>query len=152
MKIITSNKKAFHDYAVEDNIEAGMVLTGDEVKSLRAGLVNLIGSFATLKNGEFFLLNMYIGPYSHAYKKSEDESRRTRKLLLHKKEIDRLAGSIARKGITIVPLKLYFNEKGRVKIELGLATHKKAAQRKEDLKERDIKRETRRELSGRYKF
>lgn len=152
MKIITQNKKAFHDYEVLDHIEAGIVLTGDEVKSIRAGMVNLTGTFATLHDGELFLLNCHITPYSHAYQKNEDLSRRSRKLLLHKKELDRLVGDIARKGITLVPLKLYFNEKGKIKADLGICKHKKAHVRKEELKERDIQRETRREIRGKYDY
>jgi len=149
MKIITQNKKAFFDYEVLDRIEAGLVLTGDEVKSLRAGNVNLVGSFAVLQGSELVMINCYIGPYSHAYdKKSEDAARRTRKLLVHRRELDKIAGDISRKGITIVPLKLYFNDKNFVKVELGLCKHKKAHQRKEEIRERDIKRETRRELKG----
>ncbi len=152
MKILAQNKKAFHDYEILDRLEVGLVLTGDEVKSLRAGHINLVGSFATLHDGELFIINAYIAPYSHAYSKDEDVSRRSRKLLLHKKELNRLVGDIARKGVTIVPLKIYFNEKGKVKLELGIAKHKKAHQRKEELREKDIKRETSRELRGRYKF
>lgn len=149
MKIITQNKKAFFDYEVLDHLEAGIVLTGNEVKSLRAGQVNLVGSFATIHSNELTLLNCYIGQYSHAYDKgSEDTSRRTRKLLVHRRELNRLAGEISRKGITVIPLKLYFNEKGKVKVDLGLCKHKKAHQRKEELRERDIGRETRRELKG----
>lgn len=152
MKIITQNKKAFHDYEVLDRLEAGVVLTGDEVKSLRAGHVNLVGSFGTMHQGELVMLNCYIGPYSHAYAKSEDTSRRTRKLLVHRRELDKLAGAIAKKGVTLVPLKLYFNDKNMVKVELGMCKHKKAHVRKEDIKERDIKRETRRELKGTYRY
>jgi SsrA-binding protein len=152
MKIITQNKKAFHDYEVLDRIETGIVLTGDEVKSLRAGHVSLIGAFAHVHNGELFLINCQITPYSHAYQKADDVSRRTRKLLVHKREFNRIAGEISRKGVTLIPLKLYFNDKGRVKVDLGLCKHKKAHVRKEELKERDIKRETRRELKGSYKY
>lgn len=148
MKIITQNKKAFHDYEILDRLEAGVVLTGDEVKSLRAGHVNLVGSFATMHSNELTLLNCYIGPYSHAYDKSTDQSRRTRKLLLHRREINRLAGDISRKGVTLIPLKLYFNEKGLVKADIGVCKHKKAHVRKEEIRERDIQRETRRELRG----
>lgn len=149
MKIISTNRKAFFDYDIDQTLEAGIVLTGDEVKSLRANLVNLTGSFATINQAELFLLNCYIGLYSHAYsKKDEQVTRRTRKLLVNRKELNKLAGSIARKGLTLVPLKIYFNDRGRVKIELGLARHKKAHVRKEELRERDIRRETRRELKG----
>lgn len=148
MKIITQNKKAFHDYEVLDRLEAGIVLTGDEVKSLRAGHVNLVGSFAVMHGGELQMINCYIGQYSHAYQKGDDTSRRTRKLLVHRRELNRLAGDISRKGITLVPLKLYFNEKSKVKVEVGLCKHKKAHARKEELRERDIQRETRRELKN----
>lgn len=148
MKVITQNKKAFFEYEILDHIEAGIVLTGDEVKSLRAGHANLTGSFAVIHDGELTLINCHISPYSHAYSKSEDTSRRTRKLLIHKKELNKLVGDIARKGITLVPLKLYFNDKGKVKVDLGVAKHKKAHERKEVIKERDIARQTRRELKG----
>lgn len=152
MKIIAQNKKAFHDYDILDRFEAGIVLTGDEVKSVRAGNVNLIGSFAHLREGELYMVNCYIASYSYAYSKDEESTRRTRKLLVHRRELTRLTGVIAKKGVTLVPLKLYFNEKGRVKIEVGVAKHKKAHERKEELRERDIKRETRRELKSSYKY
>ena len=153
MKIIAQNKKAFHDYAVSDTVEAGIVLTGDEVKSLRAGKGNLAGSFVVPKDGELFMINAHISPYTHAYqKKSDDEiTRRSRKLLLHRREIDRLVGEISRKGITLVPLKLYFS-KGKIKVEVGVCKHKKVHQRKEELREKDINRQTRRELKGSYDY
>lgn len=151
MKIIAQNKKAFHDYVVEDTIEAGLVLTGDEVKSLRAGRGNLTGSFVTSRGNELYMINAHISSYSHAYQKSEDDGRRSRKILMKRKEINRLIGEIARKGVTLVPLKLYFS-KGLVKVQVGLCKHKKAHQRKDELKERDIKRETRRELKGKYDY
>jgi len=152
MKIITQNKKAFHDYDILEKIEAGIVLTGDEVKSLRAGLANLTGAYATIHEGELFLINCHITPYDKAFRKDEAAAKRSRKLLLHKKELTRLVGDISKKGITIVPLKLYFNEKGRIKVELGIAKHKKAAGKKLALKEKDIKREAQREIRGRYKY
>lgn len=152
MKIIAQNKKAFHDYEVLDRMEAGLVLKGDEVKSLRAGQVSLVGSFATVHNNELNLINMNISPYSHAYSKGDELSRRTRKLLLHRREINRIIGDISKKGITIVPLKLYFSDKGIVKIELGLCKHKKAHAVKSELKEKDIKRQTRRELRGYFNY
>lgn len=149
MKIIAQNKKAFHDYEILDRIEAGIVLTGDEVKSIRAGQVNLTGSFAVVKDNQISLINCYISSYKHAYLKSNQEeiARRSRILLLHRREINRLIGDISRKGITLVPLKMYFKD-GNVKVELGLAKHKKAHSRKEEIKERDIARQTRRELRG----
>jgi SsrA-binding protein len=151
MKIITTNKKAFYDYEILDTLETGIVLTGDEVKSLRAGHGNLTGSFGNIHEGELYILNLQIVPYSHAYSK-EDNARRTRKLLVHRKELLKLTGLLSSKGITLIPLKLYLNEKGRVKVQLGLAKHKKAHIRKEEIKERDIKRETRRELKGTYRY
>ena len=145
MKIITQNKKALFDYHILDKIEAGIVLFGDEVKSIRAGHANLTGSFAVITEGELWLLNCSISGYSHAYNKDHDQTR-TRKLLIHKKELSRLVGDIARKGITVIPLKIYLMEKGKVKIELGIAKHKNAASKKQSIMERDIKRETAREL------
>lgn len=151
MKIITQNKKAFHDYDILEKLEAGVVLNGDEVKSIRAGNVSLTGSYATITpTGELSLLNCNIAPYEKAYIKSEDERTRSRKLLIHKRELTRLIGDISRKGITVIPLKMYLNEKGLIKIELGLAKHKKAAGKKEALREKDIKRETARELKKKY--
>lgn len=150
MKIIANNKKAFFDYDILDKVEAGLVLTGDEVKSLREGKASLIGSFANVFQGELYLNNCTISAYSRAFSKAEEEAtRRPRKLLLHKKELNRLIGDISKKGITIVPLKLYFNNKNLAKVEIGVAKHKKAVGKKAALKERDIKRETARELKDR---
>jgi len=152
MKVVAQNKKAFFDYEILERIEAGIVLRGDEVKSLRAGKVSLIGSFATVHNGEFSLLNCNITPYTQAYQAKKEDATRSRRLLLNKKEINRLIGDISRKGITVVPLRIYFNDRNFAKVELGIAKHKKAASKKESIKERDIKRETSRELRGKYKF
>jgi len=150
MKIILQNKKAYHDYNIIDKIEAGIVLKGDEVKSLRKGQGSLIGSFAVPANNSLNIINMRISPYSHAFNKpagiNEEYALRSRKLLLHKKEINKIIGDISKKGITVVPLKAYFNNKGIIKIELAIAKHKKAYDRKSEIKERDIERETRREL------
>lgn len=151
MMLIASNKKAFHDYAVMETIEAGIVLTGDEVKSIRKKQVSLNESFATTHQGELVLLNCNVTPYSHAYMKGETQGRRSRKLLLHKKELNRLIGDISRKGITIVPLKIYINDRGYVKVELGIAKHKKMVDKKQDLKERDIRREVSRDLKVRLR-
>jgi SsrA-binding protein len=149
MKIIASNKKAFFDYEILDTIEAGLVLTGDEVKSLRAGTVSLVGAFANVYQGELYLNNCNITAYSRAFLKADDQqSRQPRKLLLHKKQLNRFIGDIAKKGITIVPLKIYFNNKNIAKVELAVAKHKKAIGKKEALKERDIKRESAREIKG----
>lgn len=148
MKIIVQNKKALFDYDIDRKIEAGVVLTGDEVKSLRAKHGSLNGSFATVKNAELFLLNCNIPSYSHAYNKTEDFVTRSRKLLLHRRELNKLIGEISQKGVTVIPLKIYFNGKGLVKIELGIGKHRKAEGKKELLRERDIKRETQRELKN----
>ena len=147
MKIITVNKKAFHNYDIKEKIEAGIQLTGDEVKSLRQGNVSLVDAFATIHKGEVNLLNCYIAPYSHAYSKV-DKTRRTRKLLLHKREINKLIGDVSRKGLTLIPLRMYF-KKGFVKVELGLAKHKKAVSKKRELREKDIKRQAEREVKYR---
>ena len=146
MKIITQNKKAFFDYEILDRLEAGLVLTGDEVKSIKAGHISLIGSFAHIKDGELFLVNCNITPYAKAYQKKDDAALRTRKLLVHSNELTRLVGDISRKGITVLPLKIYLNERSLIKVELGIGKHKKASNKKELIKERDIKRETQREI------
>ncbi len=146
MKIITQNKKAFFDYEILDRLEAGLVLTGDEVKSIRAGHISLIGSFAHIKDGELFLVNCNVSPYDKAYQKKDGAASRTRKLLVHSRELNRLVGDISRKGITVIPLKIYLNARSLVKVELGIGKHKKAVSKKETIKERDIKRETLREI------
>lgn len=146
MKIIVQNKKALFDYEIQYKLEAGVVLTGDEVKSLRAGRASLNGSFAVVKNSELYLLNCNVSLYSHAYQKKEEEALRSRKLLIRRKQLDKLIGEISQKGMTIIPLKLYFNERSLVKVELGVGRHRKATDKKQLLKERDIKRETQKEL------
>ena len=152
MKIIAQNKKAFHDYDVIDTYQTGIVLTGDEVKSLRAGQVQLVGAFGTIKDHELYLTNCRIAPYSHAYTKTDDHATRGRKLLVTKRELERIEQDVAKKGVTLVPLKLYFTEKSLVKVDLALCKHKKAHARKEEIKERDIARETRRELRGTVRY
>ena len=150
MKIIVQNKKAFFDYEILERLEAGIVLTGDEVKSIRAGHVTLVGAFATIHDGQLFLINCNISPYTHAANKPADEHRtRSRKLLVHKKELNRLVGDISRKGVTLIPLKIYLNERGLIKVEIGLAKHKKNVDKRQSLKERDIKRQTAREIRDR---
>lgn len=148
MKVLAQNKKVFHDYQVLDTIEAGVVLTGDEVKAIKIGHASLVGSYATFKDGELYLLNVNVTPYAQAYMKG-GEPTRTRKLLLHRREIDRLIGDISRKGITLIPLKLYAAKKGLIKAEIGLCKHKNATDKKNVLKEKDIKRETERAIRGR---
>ena len=148
MKVVIQNKKALFDYEISYTVEAGIVLTGDEVKSLRANRGSLNGSFATVKGTELFLLNCNIPLYSYAYQKDEDTAVRTRKLLLNRGELNKLIGEVSKKGMTILPLKIYFNSKGLVKVELGVGRHRKAHDKKDLLKERDIERETRRELKN----
>lgn len=151
MKIITQNKKAFHDYEIVDRIEAGMVLFGDEVKSIRAGHINLTGSFAQLVGNELWLKNCHITPYKQMYDlihKEEEYPLRNRKLLLSRRELNRIGNDIARQGITVVPLKVYITNKNFIKLELGIAKGKKKADKRQALKERDIKRQTDRELRG----
>lgn len=149
MKVIAQNRKAFHDYIVYDRLEVGVALHGDEVKSIRAGDVNLKGSFVVPHQNQLYLLNCHISPYANAFRKPREEERvRTRRLLAHKREIRKLTGKVSAKGYTLIPLKLYLNDKGRVKIEVGLCKHKRAYQKKEELKERDIKRQAQREIKG----
>ncbi|MEK6681600.1 MAG: SsrA-binding protein SmpB [Nitrospirota bacterium] len=139
MKIVATNKKAYHDYHIEETYEAGMALQGTEVKSLREGKANLKDSFARIEKDEIFLLNCHISPYSHGNIANHDPMR-TRKLLLHKREIQRLIGKIQQKGYALIPLKIYFkNEKA--KVELGLAKGKKAYDKREDIKKREADRE-----------
>lgn len=152
MKIITQNKKALFDYEILDRIEAGIVLNGNEVKSIRAGKVSLTGAFATVHNGELYLINCNISAYAQAYSVRDEDTTRRRKLLLKRKELNRLIGDISRKGITILPLKIYLNDRNYVKVELGIGKHRKSENKKQLLKERDIKRETSRELTGKYKM
>jgi SsrA-binding protein len=146
MNIVAKNKKAFFDYEISQRLEAGLVLTGDEVKSLRAKRVSLVGTFATVKDGELYLLNCNINAYDNAYIKDKDAATRTRKLLLHRKQLNKIIGDISEKGVTILALSIYFNAKNIAKVELGVGRHKKAAGKKQALKEQDIKRDTMREM------
>lgn len=145
MTIIARNRKAFHEYVIGDKFEAGIVLTGDEVKSLRNNGASLVESFAVVRDGQILLLNAYISPYSHAYTK-KDASRRNRVLLLNRREINRIIGDISRKGMTLIPLKMYINKKGLVKLEVGLAKHKNMVNRKRELRDKDIARQASREI------
>jgi SsrA-binding protein len=143
IKIIAVNRKARHDFFIEDEYEAGMVLTGTEVKSLRLGKVNLKDSYARVKNGEVFVYQMHIGPYPFAYYDNHDPLR-TRKLLLHKQEIKRLYAKTNEKGHTMVPLKIYFKG-GKVKLSLAVAKGKRQYDKREAIKRRDEKRDLERE-------
>ncbi|TYT75034.1 SsrA-binding protein SmpB [Desulfobotulus mexicanus] len=136
-KIITDNRKARHNYTFEDVMETGIVLTGTEVKSLRNGQVNLKDAYAQIKNGEVFLMQMHISPYTHAYYNNHDPLR-TRKLLLHKYEIVKLIGKTKEKGYSLIPAKLYFKQ-GKVKVALALARGKKTYDKRHAIKEREAK-------------
>ncbi len=138
-KLISANKRAFHEYHIEERLEAGIVLVGTEVKSLRAGKSNLTDAFVIVRSGEAWLHNMHISHYEFGNRQNH-EPERQRKLLLHKKEIEKLHARIRQDGCTAVPLKLYFKD-GKVKIEIGLAKGKKLHDKREDLKKKDLKRE-----------
>ena len=144
IKIIAQNKKARHDFFIEQTIEAGIVLSGTEVKSIRQGKVNLKESFAMITGGEVMLNGMHISPYEQGNIFNKDPLR-DRKLLLHKAEINRLIGYTQQKGMSLVPLQLYF-KRGKVKLELGIAKGKKLYDKREDIAERDAKREIDRRL------
>ena len=139
MKVISQNRKAYHDYHIEEAVESGIALLGTEVKSLREGRAHLKDSYVILKSGEAFLLNCHISPYSHGNIMNH-EPIRTRKLLMHRKEIDRLRGKVEGKGFTLIPLKLYFKD-SFVKVEIGLARGKKLFEKRDTIKEREAKRE-----------
>ena len=139
-KVVATNRKAFHDFHIEDKLEAGIMLRGTEVKSLRAGLVNLRDSYASVDHGEVFLHNCHINPYSHGNIMNH-EPLRTRKLLLHQKEIIQLIGKTQQKGLTLIPLRIYFTPRGHAKVELALAKGKKQYDRRETIKEREASRE-----------
>ena len=138
-RTVATNRRARHEYEILETLEAGLVLRGTEVKSLRAGLVNFKDSYATVRNGEVWFLGCHISPYSHGTDANHDPER-DRKLLLHDREIKRLTGKIAERGLTLVPLKLYF-KKGRAKLEIGLARGKKLHDKRSALREREVRRE-----------
>lgn len=147
IKIVCQNKKARHDYHIIEVIEAGMVLVGTEVKSLREGRANLKDSYARVRDGELYLVQAHISPYSHASYDNHDPER-VRKLLVHKRELKRLTGKTQEKGLTLVPLKIYFKD-GKAKIELALASGKKSYDKRETLKRQTQKREMERAIKER---
>jgi SsrA-binding protein len=146
-KVLARNRKARHDYKVDETFEAGVVLAGSEVKSIRDGRVTLVDAFADIQSGEAWLHQMDIEVYGFAHARNH-EPRRRRKLLLHRQEIDRLAGKVREKGYTIVPLSLY-EKKGRVKVELALVTGKQQYDRRQDVKKREAQREIDRGMASR---
>lgn len=143
-KVVCVNRKARHDYFIEETYEAGLVLKGSEVKSLREGKANLKDSYARILRGEAFLLNAHISPYSAAHQFNHDPTR-TRKLLLHKQQIQRLSAKTAERGLTLIPLRLYFKG-GRAKVELGIARGKKLYDKRETLRRKESRREMERSL------
>lgn len=147
-KVVATNRKAFHDYFIEERFEAGIVLQGTEVKSLRDGRANLQDSYASARDGEVYLYNCHISPYSHGNIMNHDPTR-PRKLLLHKKEINKMMGKTQQKGLTLIPLRIYFSKRGHAKVELGLAKGKKLYDRRESIKTREAGREVERAIKER---
>ena len=148
-KLIANNKKAYHDYFIEEKYEAGIALAGTEVKSLRMGRCSIKEAFITVKDGEMFIEHMHISPYEKGNIFNKDPLR-TRKLLLHKREILKIAGQAAQKGYTIMPLQVYFME-GKVKLEIGLARGKKLYDKRADIAKKDMRREAEREMKIRMR-
>lgn len=144
IKVIATNRRARHDYEISDDWEVGLVLTGSEVKSLRAGKANLKDSFAHLRDGEVWLVGAYIGPYSFARDGGHDPER-TRKLLMHRHQIDRLTGSVAEKGLTLIPMRLYFKD-GNAKLQLGLGKGKRTVDKRQSLAKKEHEREIQRAM------
>jgi SsrA-binding protein len=147
-KPVATNRKAFHDYFIEERFEAGIMLQGTEVKSLREGRVNLQDSYASVRGSEVFLHQCHISPYSHGNIMNHDPTR-VRKLLLHKSEIHKLLGKTQQKGLTLIPLRIYFSKRGYAKVELGLAKGKKLYDRRETIKAREAGREVQRAIKER---
>lgn len=141
IKIIATNKKAYHDFHIDKEIEVGIVLVGSEVKSLRAGRVNLRDCYARIKDGEIWVHNLHISPYKYAATHVAPEPMRLRKLLLHRREIDKLAGKVQEKGFSLIPLKIYFSPHGKVKLVLGLAKGKTEYDKRDTLKKKEASRE-----------
>ena len=150
IKVVATNKQAYHNYNIVDTYEAGLVLQGSEVKSIREGQVNLKDSFVRIDDGEAYVLNMYVAPYKPA-SKLQHEPYRKRKLLLHKREILKLMGKVQEKGYTIIPTKLYFKN-GKAKLEIALAKGKAKHEKRQAIKERDLKRELSKKYKGRIKL
>lgn len=146
-KVITDNRQARYLYEILDTYEAGIQLTGTEVKSIRAGRVNLQDGYALIRNGEAWLINVHISPYTASGQYFNHEPRRTRKLLLHRQEIRKLIGKVEQQGLTLVPLKMYF-KRGRVKVSIALGKGKKLHDKREDLKKRQDQRDIQRAIKN----
>lgn len=147
-KVLASNRKARYDYFIEDTLEAGLVLTGTEVKSIRQGKLNLKDSYAMIEDGEAYILNMHISPYEQGNIYNTDPVRK-RKLLLHKREITKLIGLIQQKGYSLIPLSVYL-KKGKVKIEIAVAVGKKTYDKRHDIAKKDAERRMKQHLSDKY--
>ncbi len=143
---IALNRRARYEFSIHDTFEAGIVLTGSEIKSIRARKVNLADAYARIERGEAWLIGAHIAPFEQA-NRNNHEPKRTRKLLLHRSQIDELVGRTKAKGLTIVPLRLYLTDKGRAKVELGLARGKQQHDRRRDIAERDARRDIERQLA-----
>lgn len=143
---LVQNRKARHEYTIEDTYEAGIVLTGPEVKSIRASRANIQDAYISIRDGEAFILNMHISPFEQANRMNEDPIR-DRKLLLHKREISRIHAAIQRDGYTIIPLRVYLNGRGLIKVEIGIAKGKKLYDRRADIAKRDADRRMRQAMS-----
>jgi SsrA-binding protein len=143
---VAVNRRARHEYNITDTFEAGLVLTGTEIKSIRAGKANLADAYARVEKGEAWLIGAHIAPYE-AGNRYNHEPRRDRKLLLHRSEIDQLMGRASAKGLTVVPLRLYITGKGRAKVELGLARGKQLHDKRRSIAERDMRRDVEREMA-----
>jgi SsrA-binding protein len=147
---VALNRRARHDYAIDETIEAGLVLTGTEIKSIRAGRVNLAEAYARIERGEAWLIGAHIAPFEQAStQRGNHEPKRTRKLLLHRSEIAKIEREVSAKGATVIPLSLYFND-GRAKVEIALAKGKDVGDKRQSIKEREMKREMERAVRGRY--
>jgi len=148
-RFVAQNRRARHDYFINETLEVGIILEGTEVKSLRSGQASIQEAFARETDGELWLMNAFVPPYQMAGPKTNHEPRRARKLLIHRKELNKVMGLTKREGITLVPLSIYFNERGRAKLEIGLARGKKKADKREAEKTRDWQREQSRILRER---
>src|SRR5689334_6169771 len=145
-KTISVNRRARHEFSIEDSMEAGLVLTGTEIKSIRAGKVNLADSFARINRDEAWLIGAHIAPWEGGNRENH-EPKRDRKLLLHRNQIDQLLGKSKAKGLTLIPLKIYITERGKAKLELGLGKGKQLYDRRREIQARDVRREIERELA-----
>ena len=145
-KTVALNRRARHEFSIEDTIEAGIVLSGTEIKSLRAGKANLADSYARIERGEAWLVGAHIAPWE-AGSRFNHQPKRDRKLLLHRMEIDQLLGKTKAKGLTLIPLRLYISERGKAKIELGLGKGKQLHDRRRDIAERDARRQMERDIA-----